>query len=81
MIVALQALGVSLAGVAIDLSGISPGDQMGSVPDNILQSLGWFTVVFTAGLALVAYFFNARLRLGRADHERVKRQLAQYRSV
>jgi glycoside/pentoside/hexuronide:cation symporter, GPH family len=73
--------GALLAGVAIDLSGISPGDQMGTVPDNILQSLGWFTLALTAGLALVAYFFNSRLRLGRADHERVKSELAQYRSV
>jgi GPH family glycoside/pentoside/hexuronide:cation symporter len=73
--------GSLLAGVAIDLSGISPGDQPGTVADNILQSLGWFTLVLTAGLALVAYFFNRRLRLGRADHERVKSQLEQRRPV
>jgi GPH family glycoside/pentoside/hexuronide:cation symporter len=68
--------GALLAGVVIDIAGINAGSIPGSVDAGVLQSLGWFTMAMTAGLALVAFFFNSRLRLGRNDHSKVRMQLA-----
>ena len=68
--------GAFLAGIVIDLAGLKPGSAPGTVEAGILQSLGWFTLVMTAGLALIAFVFNTRLRLGRDDHIRVRMQLA-----
>ena len=67
--------GALLAGVVIDLAGLKTGSVPGNVDAGVLQSLGWFTLCMTAGLALVAFIFNTRLRLGRDDHAKVRRQL------
>ncbi|CAA0110697.1 Putative glycoside/cation symporter YagG [Halioglobus japonicus] len=68
--------GSLLAGIVIDLSGIAPGAVPGAVSQNVLQSLGWFTLVTIACLAMVAFLFFTRLKLSRADHARVVSQLA-----
>jgi Na+/melibiose symporter-like transporter len=68
--------GSLLAGIVIDLSGMAPGLEPGQVSQSVLQSLGWFTLVVIATLALVAFIFFTRLRLSRADHARVSSQLA-----
>ncbi|WP_279246630.1 MFS transporter [Candidatus Litorirhabdus singularis] len=68
--------GALLAGIVIDLSGITGDSVPGSVDTDVLQALGWFTLAMTAGLALIAFFFNTRLRLGRKDHHKVRTQLA-----
>ncbi|MEH6570786.1 MAG: MFS transporter [Halioglobus sp.] len=68
--------GALLAGVVIDLAGISAASVPGDVDAEVLQSLGWFTLVMTGGLALVAFFFNTRLRLGRNEHTEMRMQLA-----
>lgn len=73
--------GAFLAGIVIDLAGLQPGSIPGSVEQDVLQSLGWFTLVMTAGLALIAFVFNTRLRLGRDDHVRVRAQLATLKSA
>ena len=72
--------GALLAGIVIDLAGLEPGSLPGSVEANVLQSLGWFTLLMTAGLALIAFYFNTRLRLGRDDHAQVRMQLAEMKS-
>jgi GPH family glycoside/pentoside/hexuronide:cation symporter len=69
-------VGALLAGLVIDLAGLKPGSVPGSVDNTILQSLGWFTLVMTAGLGLVAFYFNSRLRLSRHEHAQVRVQLA-----
>jgi Na+/melibiose symporter-like transporter len=63
--------GSLLAGIVIDVSGMTPGLEPGAVSEAVLQSLGWFTLVTIAGLALIAFVFNTRIRLSRADHARV----------
>jgi|AntAceMinimDraft_11_1070367.scaffolds.fasta_scaffold01388_7 Na+/melibiose symporter-like transporter len=68
--------GSLLAGIVIDLSGMTPGLEPGEVSQAVLQSLGWFTLSTIAILAMVAFFFFTRLRLTRADHARVIAQLA-----
>jgi Na+/melibiose symporter-like transporter len=68
--------GSLLAGIVIDLAGMKPGAQPGAVEVGVLQSLGWFTLTMTAGLALIAFVFNTRLRLGRDDHAQLRMQLA-----
>jgi Na+/melibiose symporter-like transporter len=67
--------GSLLAGIVIDLSGMTPGLEPGAVDSGVLQSLGWFTLVTISSLALVAFVFFTRLRLSRADHGRVAAQL------
>jgi glycoside/pentoside/hexuronide:cation symporter, GPH family len=67
--------GALLAGIVIDLAGLKPSALPGSVEQNVLQSLGWFTLAMTAGLALIAFAFNTRLRLGRDKHEQTRIQL------
>jgi Na+/melibiose symporter-like transporter len=68
--------GSLLAGIVIDVSGMTPGLEPGEVSHAVLQSLGWFTLGTIAVLAMVAFFFFTRLRLTRADHARVMSQLA-----
>lgn len=68
--------GTLLAGIVIDLSGMAPGLQPGEVGHDVLQSLGWFTVVVVSSLALVAFVFFTRLRLSRMDHASISSQLA-----
>ncbi|MEH6556903.1 MAG: MFS transporter [Oceanicoccus sp.] len=67
--------GALLAGIVIDLTGIKTGSVPGSVDATVLQSLGWFTLAMTAGLALIACFFYSRLRLGRKEHSEMRRKL------
>ena len=67
--------GALLAGVVIDLTGIKAGSLPGSVDAGVLQSLGWFTLAMTAGLALVASFFYSRLKLGREQHNALRQKL------
>ena len=55
---------------------MAPGLQPGEVGQNVLQSLGWFTMVVVSSLALVAFVFFTRLRLSRSDHARVSSLLA-----
>ena len=68
--------GSLLAGIVIDLSGMTPGLAPGEVSHSVLQTLGWFVMVMVASLALIAFFFFTRLRLSRSDHARVTAQLA-----
>ncbi|MFK8051162.1 MAG: MFS transporter [Halioglobus sp.] len=68
--------GALLGGIVIDMSGINADSVPGAVDANVLQSLGWFTLAMTGGLALVAFFFNTRLRLDRNVHTQVRMQLA-----
>jgi Na+/melibiose symporter-like transporter len=73
--------GALLGGIVIDLTGIKSGSMPGTVDASILQSLGWFTLVMTAGLALVACLFYSRLTLGRKEHGDIRRQLALSKSL
>lgn len=67
--------GALLAGIVIDTAGLQQGSVPGSVDASVLHSLGLFTMVMTAGLALIALVFNARLRLSRSEHALVREQL------
>ena len=73
---ATTGVGSLLAGIVIDLSGMTPGLEPGQVSKAVLDSLGWFTLVTVASLAFVAFLFFTRLRLSREDHARVTAQLA-----
>jgi len=70
-------LGAMLAGVVIDLVGLSPGAEPGSIQSSVLQSLGWFTIVLTAGMAFIAAWFYHRIHMTRENQLRIKQQLAE----
>jgi len=74
---ATTGLGSLLAGIVIDAVGLTPGLAPGSVGPQVLSQLGWFTIVLTGGMALVAAGFYARIRMTRDDLASVRRQLAQ----
>ncbi|MEZ5568489.1 MAG: MFS transporter, partial [Halioglobus sp.] len=68
-------VGSLVAGIVVQLSGIQAGSQPGDVSAQSLSSLGWFTIVIITLLALVAFFFARRIRLSRADHQRLREEL------
>lgn len=68
--------GALLAGIVIDIAGLRPGSVPGSIEDSVLQTLGWFTLFMTSGLALIAFGFYTHLRLSREDHARSRERLA-----
>lgn len=74
---ATTGLGAMLAGIVIDIIGLSPGSEPGSIEPSVLQSLGWFTVTLTGGMAFIAFVFYSRIRMTRENQVLVKQQLAQ----
>jgi len=66
-----------LAGTGVDIVGIDSGSAPGSIEPAVLRQLGWFTVLLTSGMALVAGGFYRRIRMTRNDLETIRRRLAQ----
>ena len=62
----------AVAAGGIDALSGKPGE----VEASILQSLGWFTCILITVLATTAFLFTRRIRLSRADHDKVRTQLA-----
>lgn len=73
---ATTGLGAMLAGSVIDLVGLSPGAEPGSVAPDVLQALGWFSILLTGSMALIAYTFYRRIHMTREDFALIKQQLA-----
>lgn len=72
---ATTGLGALVAGMIIDLVGLVPGSTPGLVAQPVLQSLGWFTLILTSSMALIAFLFYRRIHMTREDHLSVKTQL------
>ena len=64
--------GALVAGIAIDLIGIESTSLPGQVSADVLQALGWFTLIITVGFALIGFLFVSQLRLSRSDHARIR---------
>ena len=64
--------GALVAGIAIDLVGIESTSLPGQVSADVLQALGWFTMIITVGFALIGFFFVNQLHLSRSDHTRMR---------
>jgi len=73
-------IGIFVAGIVIDVSGFVPGSIPGQVDAEVLYSLGLFALLATMLTALVAFFFNLRLRLSREDHMRTSAALSTLKS-
>lgn len=69
-------IGTLLAGVVIDLSGVQADSLPGQVEPDILFALGSFTLLVTATPAVLAAYFNSKIRLGRAEHSRIRAELS-----
>ena len=74
---ATTGLGAMLGGIVIDIVGLAPGSEPGSIEAPVLQSLGWFTVTLTGGMAFIAFIFYSRIQMTRENQVLVKQQLAQ----
>lgn len=70
-------LGSLLAGLVIDLAGVTPGMAPGAVEGSVLELLGWFTMSLTCILTGIAFAFYRRIHMSREDHRQVRRQLQQ----
>jgi Na+/melibiose symporter-like transporter len=70
-------LGALVAGVVVDVAGIDPGMAPGDVSDASLATLGWFIVGIISALAFIAFFFAKGIQLTRADHTRLRAELAE----
>jgi len=69
-------LGAFFAGFIIDLAGIEPGSEPGTVDAGVLNNMGWMSMLMTVILLSIAFLSLLRIRLSREDHERIRRQLA-----
>jgi Na+/melibiose symporter-like transporter len=74
---ATTGLGTMLAGVVVDIVGIAPGSLPGTVEPAVLQQLGWFAVVITSGMAVIAAGFYRRIHMTRDDLASIRRRLAE----
>ncbi|MEM9254657.1 MAG: MFS transporter [Pseudomonadota bacterium] len=78
---ATTGMGTFIAGLVVDFAGISPGSEPGEVPAQILTLLGGFTMGITFTLAIIASLFTLAIQLSRKDHERIRLELAERRSL
>jgi len=74
---ATTGLGALLAGTVVDIVGIVPGSGPGSFEPAVVQQLGWFAILLTSGMALIAGGFYRRICMTRDDLATIRRRLAQ----
>lgn len=67
--------GALIAGLVIDVAGISPGSAPGEVAASSLTILGWFMIGIIATLSFIAFLFARNLRLSRTDHAKIRSTL------
>lgn len=73
---ATTGLGTLIAGIVIDLAGIAPGSEPGTIPEPTLAALGLFYIVLISAFCTVSFGFTRCIRLSRADHARLRARLA-----
>jgi Na+/melibiose symporter-like transporter len=73
---ATTGLGAMLAGIVIDVVGLTPGAEPGTIEPSVLQSLGWFSIIPTVGMAIIAAWFFHRIHMTRENLVRIKQELA-----
>jgi len=78
---ATTGLGSLLAGAVVDIVGIDAGSSPGSIEPAVLQQLGWFTILLTSGMALIAGGFYRRIHMTRNDLAAIRRQLTQRQTL
>jgi glycoside/pentoside/hexuronide:cation symporter, GPH family len=67
--------GSLVAGVVVDVAGIQAGTQPGEVARESLNLLGGFNVIIISVLALVAFLFARRIKMGREEHRLIRQEL------
>jgi GPH family glycoside/pentoside/hexuronide:cation symporter len=73
---ATTGLGALVAGIVIDVAGIGRATGTADISDASLATLGWFLLVITVVLGVVAYFFAKGIKLTRDEHARLRTELA-----
>jgi GPH family glycoside/pentoside/hexuronide:cation symporter len=69
-------VGSLIGGITIDLVGLQPGAEPGSVPESTLTALGWISGPCVALLVLVAWYFATKVRLSRQQVQAMQKQLS-----
>ncbi len=72
---ATTGMGALLAGIVIDLAGLTPGIQPGAVYPVVLNSLGVFSLLAFTSCGLVAWLCALRVRLSRKQVSEIQAQL------
>ncbi|MDE0875000.1 MAG: MFS transporter [Porticoccaceae bacterium] len=67
--------GALIAGVVIQWVGIQTDSVPGQVSADVLQSLGWFTLIIVAGFSMIGFGFTTQFRLNRDDHAKLRKTL------
>ena len=70
-------MGTLIGGVIVDVAGLQPNAEPGTVPAEVLATLGWFYGPGIAFAGLVAWWSARRVRLSRQQHAIIREQLAQ----
>jgi GPH family glycoside/pentoside/hexuronide:cation symporter len=72
---ATSGMGALLAGIVIDLAGLTPGLQPGAVSAVVLNSLGVFSLLAFTSCGLIAWLCALRVRLSRRRVREIQQQL------
>ncbi|MDG0978110.1 MAG: MFS transporter [Halieaceae bacterium] len=67
--------GALIAGIVVDLSGITIDARPGEVASDTLQTLGLLTLILVSGFAFIGFLFTKRLQLSRSDHRAIRLKL------
>jgi Na+/melibiose symporter-like transporter len=73
---ATTGFGALIAGLIVELSGIAPGSEPGTVAEPVLNIMGGLTMAIIFALTFSAFLVFRRIRLSRADHARIRARLA-----
>ncbi len=69
-------MGAFFGGIIIDIAGITPGSEPGTVDDAVLWQLGALSTGIIATLTLTAFFCYRRMTMERDYHQQVQAELA-----
>jgi GPH family glycoside/pentoside/hexuronide:cation symporter len=74
---ATTGMGTLMGGIIVDFAGLKPNAEPGTVPGEVLATLGWFYGPGIATAGLVAWWCARRVQLSRQQHAAIREQLAQ----
>lgn len=73
---ATTGFGALIAGLIVELSGIAPGSEPGTVAEPVLDIMGGLTMGIIFVLTFSAFLVFRLIRLSREDHARIRARLA-----
>lgn len=72
---ATTGFGALIAGMIVEISGIAPGSEPGTVAESVLNIMGGLTMAIIFILTFSAFLVFRLIRLSREDHTRIRAEL------